>query len=118
MNAFAAGGFLAAMGVLMGAFGAHALRHIEPPRLAWWTTATQYLFVAAFGIMLSGLFDRSQQLGRGPATALLAGAVVFSGSLYTMALGGPRWLGAVTPVGGILLVGGFAWMGVRALGAR
>jgi uncharacterized membrane protein YgdD (TMEM256/DUF423 family) len=118
MNAFAAGGFLAAIGVLLGAFGAHALRHLEPPRLAWWTTATQYLFIAAFGIMLSGLFDRAQRIGRGPATALLLGAMLFSGSLYTMASGGPRWLGAVTPVGGIFLVAGFVWMGARALGVR
>lgn len=118
MNAFAAGGLLSAIGVLLGAFGAHALRQIEPPRLAWWTTATQYLFIAAFGIMLSGLFDRAQRIGGGPATVLLVGAILFSGSLYTMALGGPRWLGAVTPVGGILLVAGFVWMAVRAWGGR
>ena len=102
----------------MGAFGAHVLRDIGAARLAWWTTATQYLFVAAFGIMLSGLFDRVQKIGSGPATALLAGAILFSGSLYTMALGGPRWLGAVTPFGGIALVAGFVWMGVRALGSH
>jgi len=118
MNAFSAGGFLAAIGVLLGAFGAHALRHLDPPRLAWWGTATQYLFVAAFGMLLSGTIDRTQRIGWGPATALLAGAVFFSGSLYTMALGGPRWLGAVTPVGGLSLVAGFVWMAVRALGSR
>ena len=118
MIAFAAGAFLGAVGVLMGAFGAHVLRDIGAARLAWWTTATQYLFVAAFGIMLSGLFDRVQKIGSGPATALLAGAILFSGSLYTMALGGPRWLGAVTPFGGIALVAGFVWMGTRALGSH
>jgi uncharacterized membrane protein YgdD (TMEM256/DUF423 family) len=118
VSAFAAGAFLAAVGVLLGAFGAHALRDLAAARLAWWATATQYLFIAAFGIMLSGLFDRAQRLGSGPATALLAGAVLFSGSLYTMGLGGPRWLGAVTPFGGIALVAGFVWMGVRALGSH
>jgi uncharacterized membrane protein YgdD (TMEM256/DUF423 family) len=118
VSAFAAGGFLAAIGVLLGAFGAHALRDIGAARLAWWTTATQYLFIAAFGIMLSGLFDRAQRIGTGPATALLAGAILFCGSLYTMALGGPRGLGAVTPMGGIALAAGFAWIAIRALGSR
>jgi uncharacterized membrane protein YgdD (TMEM256/DUF423 family) len=118
MNAFAAGAFLGGVGVLLGAFGAHALRDIGAARLAWWTTATQYLFVAAFGMMLSGLFERSQRIGFGPATALLTGAVLFSGSLYAMGLGGPRWLGAITPLGGIGLVAGFVWMGIRALGSR
>lgn len=117
MSASAGGAFLAALGVLLGAFGAHALRALEAAKLAWWSTATQYLFIAAFGILLSGLSDRAQRLGSGPAAALLAGAILFSGSLYTMALGGPRWLGAVTPVGGIALVAGFVWMGVRALGS-
>jgi len=115
VNAFAVGGFLAALGVLLGAFGAHTLRDIGATRLGWWTTATQYLFVAALGIMLSGIFDRVQRIGSGPATALLAGAILFSGSLYAMGLGGPRWLGAVTPFGGIALVAGYVWMGVCAL---
>jgi uncharacterized membrane protein YgdD (TMEM256/DUF423 family) len=118
VNVFAVGAFLAAIGVLLGAFGAHALRGIEAARLAWWATATQYLFIAAFGIMLSGVFDRAQRIGAGPATALLVGALLFSGSLYTMGLGGPRWLGAVTPVGGIALVAGFVWMAIRALGSH
>ena len=118
MSAFAAGAFLAGAGVLLGAFGAHALRDIGAARIAWWTTATQYLFVAAFGMMLSGLVERSQRIGFGPATALLAGAVLFSGSLYAMGLGAPRWLGAITPLGGVGLAVGFLWMGVRALGPR
>jgi uncharacterized membrane protein YgdD (TMEM256/DUF423 family) len=117
VNAFAAGAFLAGAGILLGAFGAHALRDVGAARLAWWTTATQYLFVAAFGMMLSGRLDRSQRIGSGPATALLAGAVLFSGSLYAMGLGGPRWLGAITPVGGVGLLAGFVWIGVRALGS-
>jgi uncharacterized membrane protein YgdD (TMEM256/DUF423 family) len=118
MIVFAVGAFLSAAGVLLGAFGAHALRDIGAARLAWWSTATQYLFVAAFGVMLSALLDRSQRLGTGPATALLAGAMLFCGSLYVMGLGGPRWLGAVTPFGGVALVIGFVWMGARALGSH
>jgi uncharacterized membrane protein YgdD (TMEM256/DUF423 family) len=118
MNAFAAGAFLAGAGVLLGAFGAHVLREVGAARMAWWATATQYLFVAAFGLMLTGLLERSQRIGSGPAIALLAGAALFSGSLYAMGLGGPRWLGAITPFGGISLLVGFLWLGVRALGSR
>ncbi len=116
MRAFPAGAFLAAIAVLLGAFGAHGLRDVGPTRLAWWTTATHYLFVAAFGLMLAGLFDRGQRIPTsGPATALLAGAVLFSGSLYAMGLGAPRWLGAITPIGGVALVAGFVWLGLRSL---
>jgi uncharacterized membrane protein YgdD (TMEM256/DUF423 family) len=115
MNVFAAGAFLGAGGVVLGAFGAHALRDVGAARIAWWTTATQYLFVAAFGMMLSGLVERSPKNGVGPATVLLAAAVLFSGSLYAMGLGAPRWLGAVTPFGGVGLAAGFIWMGIRAL---
>ncbi len=114
---FAVGALLAAMGVLLGAFGAHALSGLPAQALGWWHTATQYLFVAAFGVMLAGLFDRARPLARSPAVALLAGALLFCGSLYAMALGAPRWLGMVTPLGGLALVAGFAWLAVRALRA-
>lgn len=116
MKAFAAGAFLAAVGVLLGAFGAHGLRDIGVTRLGYWTTATHYLFVAALGVMLTGLFDRGARVpDLGPATVLLVGVSLFCGSLYAMGLGGARWLGAITPVGGIALVAGFLWLGVRSL---
>jgi uncharacterized membrane protein YgdD (TMEM256/DUF423 family) len=114
MRIFAVGAALAAAGVLLGAFGAHGLSGLTPQALGWWQTATQYLFVAAFGIMLAGLWLRGGSLFRTPALALAAGAFLFSGSLYAMALGSPRWLGMVTPVGGLSLLGGFAWLAVRA----
>ena len=100
--------------MLLGAFGAHVLSALPVANLAWWNTGTQYLFVAAFGMMLHGLFERAHLSVRNPSTALLLGAVLFSGSLYAMALGAPRWLGMVTPLGGISLVAGFLWMGWRA----
>jgi uncharacterized membrane protein YgdD (TMEM256/DUF423 family) len=109
LRPFALGAFMVAAGILLGAFGAHALPGLSPARLAWWHTATQYLFIAAFGVMLHGLFERA---------ALALGALLFSGSLYAMALGAPRWLGMVTPLGGLTLMAGFVWMGVRALRAR
>ncbi len=117
MNAFALGAFATAIAVSLGAFGAHALRDIGALRLGWWATATQYLFVAAFGLMLFGLYQRGRLPLLGPATLLVLGILFFSGSLYVMGLGGPRWLGAVTPIGGVCLIAGFLWMGVLALRA-
>jgi uncharacterized membrane protein YgdD (TMEM256/DUF423 family) len=112
---FAMGAFLAMLGIGLGAFGAHMLRGIEPIRLGYWTTATNYWFIAAFGVMFAGLLDRSMTLLSGPPLALLLGILVFSGSLYAMALGGPRWLGAITPLGGMSYMVGFFWLGLRAL---
>ena len=117
-NAFTVGAFTAGLGVLLGAFGAHALSALPAANLAWWSTATQYLFIAAFGMMLHGIFERTQLTVRSPSAALLIGITLFSGSLYAMALGAPRWLGMVTPLGGVSLVVGFLWMGWRAWRAR
>jgi uncharacterized membrane protein YgdD (TMEM256/DUF423 family) len=115
---FALGAFMAAAGILLGAFGAHALSGLAPEQLAWWHTATQYLFVAAFGAMLHGLYERSALSLRSPALLLGLGALLFTGSLYAMALGAPRWLGMITPLGGLTLTAGFVWLGLRALRAR
>jgi uncharacterized membrane protein YgdD (TMEM256/DUF423 family) len=114
----AVGAGLAAAGVLLGAFGAHALAHLPAKPLGWWHTATQYLFVAAFGTMLAGLAQPDRPFRRSPALALLVGLLLFSGSLYAMALGAPRALGMVTPVGGVSLVAGFVWLGLSAARPR
>jgi len=102
LRAFAA--LLAAAAVGLGAFGAHALRDrflAEPRAGAWWETATVYLLVHALaGACLPPAIRR-------PRILLLAGAAVFSGTLYAMALGAPRWLGAVTPLGGTLMIVGW-----------
>jgi uncharacterized membrane protein YgdD (TMEM256/DUF423 family) len=115
LRPFALGAFMAGLGVLLGAFGAHALPGLPPGRLAWWHTGTQYLFIAAFGVMLHGLREQAALSLRSPAIALALGALLFSGSLYAMALGAPRWLGMVTPLGGVMLVAGFVWIGLRAV---
>ncbi len=114
LNPFSLGAFIAALGVLLGAFGAHALATVPPKNLAGWQTGTQYLFVGAFGMMLDGLFQRPRFAFRGPAVALLVGVLFFSASLYALALGAPRWLGMITPLGGVSLVAGFVWIGARA----
>ncbi|MFZ5891145.1 MAG: DUF423 domain-containing protein [Myxococcota bacterium] len=115
MTTFSLGAFSAALAVVLGAFGAHALSAIGAARLAWWSTASQYHFVAAFGLMLAGLLERGRFQAASPATAFLIGTLLFSGSLYAMALGAPRWFGAITPLGGLSLIGAFVWLGIRGL---
>lgn len=109
---------MAGLGVGLGAFGAHGLRDAGAGRLAWWTTATHYWFIAALGVMAWAALFRGSVTPGGPTTMVVAGATIFSGTLYAMALGGPRWLGAITPIGGVALVAGFVWMGLRALQTR
>lgn len=109
-------GLLGALGVGLGAFGAHALRaSLEPAQLALWQTGTSYLFWH----VLAALFAASllaTAAARAAAAAFLVGSGVFSGTLFALALGAPRWLGAVTPLGGSLLIVGWlllAWSAWR-----
>ena len=110
---------LCALAVLAGAFGAHGLKsRLTVESLALWETAARYLIYAGFGLTLLGLVARQwPRPGFGwAASGLLVGAVVFSGTVTALALGAPRWLGAVTPIGGLLLIMGFvlfAWTAFR-----
>ena len=110
----AAGALLAALGVMLGAFGAHALRGaFGPAETGWWQTAVAYQMwhaLALVAIGASGLRGLAA-----PAWLLGAGALIFSGTLYIMALTGLRWLGAVTPIGGLLMIAGWLWLAFRAL---
>jgi uncharacterized membrane protein YgdD (TMEM256/DUF423 family) len=119
MNWIFLGALLGAVSVIAGAFGAHALAaRLEPRELALWETAARYLMYGAFAIILLGLFGR-QGSAKGVAGAgwcLLAGSLIFSGTVFALALGSPRWLGAVTPIGGTLLIIGFlifAWAALK-----
>ncbi|MFU2488786.1 DUF423 domain-containing protein [Thauera sp. WH-1] len=109
-----AGALLAALGVALGAFGAHGLRSLlDATALAWWQTAVQYQMWHAIGLIaLAALRLRGSLL---PAALLAAGTVIFAATLYAMALGGPRWLGAVTPVGGSLMILGWLALAWRVL---
>jgi uncharacterized membrane protein YgdD (TMEM256/DUF423 family) len=118
--ASAVNGFLA---VALGAFGAHGLRNslADLPdvarRLAWWDTASHYHLVHALALGMFGLAaDRlaRQWLGRA-GIAMLAGIILFSGSLYLMAASGVTALGAVTPIGVLGLLAGWASFAVAAL---
>lgn len=109
-----AGAVLAALGVAFGAFGAHALRDsLDPIRLGWWNTAVQYQMWHAIGLVAIAALPLG---GRSiPAALLASGTVIFSGTLYVMALTGIRWLGAVTPIGGVLMIAGWAALAWAAL---
>ena len=112
---FAAGAMLAGLGVALGAFGAHGLKAVvSPEMLAVFETGVRYQMYHGLGLL--GL---AWAIGRWPerrlaaaAWLLLAGTVVFSGSLYILALTDTRWLGAITPLGGVALIAGWgltAW---------
>jgi uncharacterized membrane protein YgdD (TMEM256/DUF423 family) len=109
-------GIWGALAVAFGAFGAHALRTRLPPDLmAVWTTGAQYHLVHAAVLLALALADRAGVPSlRLPYRILAAGSVLFSGSLYALALSGIRGSGAVTPVGGVLLLAGWlslCWAG-------
>jgi uncharacterized membrane protein YgdD (TMEM256/DUF423 family) len=108
-----AGSLLAALGVVLGAFGAHGLREtLDAEAMGWWQTAVQYQMWHALGLVALAALPL-QRLGA-PAALLAVGTAIFSGSLYLMALGGWRWLGAVTPLGGLLMIGGWLMLAWRA----
>lgn len=91
----------AAIAVAAGAFGAHGAA--GPQEAEWLRTGGMYQLVHAVAALAIMGF------ARGPAILLLAGAAIFALTLYAMALGAPRWLGAVTPIGGSLLMIGWLW---------
>jgi uncharacterized membrane protein YgdD (TMEM256/DUF423 family) len=105
-------GFLA---VAFGAFGAHALEgHLTADGLDWWHTATLYALPHAAAALAISLHAKAGLI-RKAGWAFVVGTIVFAGSLYAMALGAPRWFGAITPIGGVSYLAGW---GLCALGAR
>lgn len=98
-----AGVLLAALGIALGAFGAHGLKsRLEPQMLSTFEIGVRYHLYAALALMaLAPQVQHTRGL-----VLLLVGLLIFSGSLYILALTGMRWLGAVTPVGGLLMIAG------------
>ena len=111
------GALCCATSVVAGAFGAHGLENrLDSDALTLWETAARYLMYAGLGLMLMGVRSVSATGLPWSRILLLAGAVVFSGTLFALALGAPRWLGAVTPLGGLGMILGFllfAWSALR-----
>ncbi len=99
-----------AIGVGLGAFGAHGLKKFaDSYAIDIWQTATLYLFVHALGLLAIGILHTVSQYRADKSAYLMQGGIViFSGSLYAMALGAPKWLGAITPIGGTLFI--VAWL--------
>ena len=115
-NWIAIGAFSAALAVLLGAFGAHALKdRVSPADLELWKTAVLYHAIHAVALVLFGLFREGRTSSSAPGWAFLFGSVVFSGSLYAYALGGPRMLVHFTPFGGLGFVAGWILLAVAAL---
>ncbi len=115
MTWIAAAALLGALSVVAGAFGAHGLAgRVAPEQLDAWRTAAQYaLLHSAVILALGGLEAATGRAVRLPAALLLAGSVLFSGSIFALVLGGPRLLGPVTPLGGLCLIAG--WLSVLTL---
>lgn len=101
-----------ASAVLLGAFGAHALRGaIDPSHAQIWETAVKYQFWHALALGLAAAGAPRTRWRGAAVCAFAAGIVLFSGSLYLLALGAPDWVGIVTPFGGIALVLGWIALG-------
>src|SRR5690554_1798677 len=98
-------------GVAAGAFGAHAIRHaVTPEMLATWNTAVLYQLVHGLGLMLTAQLYTSLRHGllHVACYVMLAGTLLFSGSLYLLVLTGTIWFAYITPIGGVLFL--IAWM--------
>jgi uncharacterized membrane protein YgdD (TMEM256/DUF423 family) len=108
----ATGGAAALVAVALGAFGAHALKsRLSPEMLAVWHTGVEYHAFHALGLLSVGIVAirlPDSRLLRWSGWLMLAGIVLFSGSLYALALSSERWVGAATPVGGLAFLA--AWV--------
>ena len=112
-----AGAAFALIAVAGGAFGAHFLEaRIPAERLDTFEIAVRYQMYHALGLFVVAWASRQWPGGPAPVAGWLfvAGILIFGGTLYGVALGGPRWLGAITPLGGAGFIGGWAVLGWTA----
>jgi uncharacterized membrane protein YgdD (TMEM256/DUF423 family) len=115
--------FLMALGVALGAFGAHALKdRLDAYSLDVYQKAVFYHFVHALGMLIVSALFRAGALSESScnvvSTLLLAGIVLFSGSLYLLAFTGTRALGAITPFGGVAFIAAWLLLAYRLLQAN
>jgi uncharacterized membrane protein YgdD (TMEM256/DUF423 family) len=104
-----------ALAVLLGAFGAHALKNnLSPEMLAVYKTGIEYQFYHAMGLLIIGLlgFHLDSKWLRRSGLLLTLGIILFSGSLYVLALTGIKVIGAITPIGGVSFVFGWIFLAV------
>ena len=109
------------LGVGLGAFGAHGLREmlLSHGTANAWETAVRYHLLHAVGLFCTALWLRqrispSNKLLSWVAGTWISGTLLFSGSLYALALGGPRWLGPITPLGGLAFMAGWVLLVIAA----
>ena len=116
---FGLGAVSAFLAVAAGAFGAHALRDAVPPdRLEVWETAARYQMYHALGLLVVAYLaaQKDARATRLAGWLFVGGTVLFSGSLYVLAVSGITWLGAVTPLGGVAFLVGWlvlAWTAIK-----
>lgn len=116
-----AGAINAAIAVALGAFGAHALEgKLTEKYIAIWETAVQYQMFHAIGLLVIGVLASNAIMGAHPTLHkagyfILAGIIIFSGSLYVLSLSGIGVLGAITPIGGVAFIIGWILLIVAAL---
>jgi len=106
------------LAVVFGAFGAHALKtRLDDYAMGVFETAVQYHFYHSFALLAVGVIALTQPetaLLRNSGWLFLSGMLVFSGSLYILSFSGVRWWGAVTPIGGLALIAGWACLAAAA----
>jgi uncharacterized membrane protein YgdD (TMEM256/DUF423 family) len=115
MNWSAAAAVMLALGVILGAFGAHALRgRLDDYLMSVYEKAVFYHYIHALGALIVSLMPRIGAISESKAGwvcgLLLCGVVIFSGSLYALALTGYRGLGAITPIGGLSFIAGWTML--------
>ena len=110
-----AGAIFMALAVLLGAFGAHALKKVlSPDMLAIYKTGVEYQFYHALGLLLIGVIGfhiRSKYI-QWAGLFISIGIIIFSGSLYVLTLSGIKALGAITPIGGLSFVAGWIFLAI------
>jgi uncharacterized membrane protein YgdD (TMEM256/DUF423 family) len=108
-------GILGFLGVALGAFGAHGLRgRVAPEAIEIWKTGVLYHLVHALALLLVAALGARIGWPRVVSGLFVAGIVVFSGSLYALVLSDQRWLGAITPLGGVAFLAGWVTLAVSA----
>ncbi len=111
------GGLFGAAAVALGAFGAHGLRNsVDAQGLETWQTAAHYHLIHAVMLVLVGVLTahNSSKALRVAGWLFVAGMLIFGGTLYVLVLTGMKWLGAITPLGGICLIAGWLCLAVAS----
>lgn len=103
------------LGVALGAFGAHGLEDTLKAHgtVEIWKTASHYHLIHAVVLLLLGLFSGEDAPARYAWWSFMSGVMIFSGSLYVLSITGIKWLGAITPIGGLLILIGWLLTAVR-----